>query len=243
MRDRMRTKSYDTLEKEAIAESLGISLNKYRYIERRIAESDNPNDTVENWLKEGKIRLRKTKEEVKEAKEEKAKEEKAKEEKAKKSDTENKKDKEADTDSDTNTESNDETKDSIVNDDVEIKDIEIKDVETKEEKVSKSTSKSTSTTNTNKHICDRCHSKIKDSEYNLNLSYLINGLAGYRFKIDSSRVKLCHDCAIELGKVVEGWLIDNGNGVKVKPWMGDDNKEDKEEDREVDGFDDFNFNF
>ena len=30
----MRTKSYDTLEKEAIAESLGISLNKYRYIER-----------------------------------------------------------------------------------------------------------------------------------------------------------------------------------------------------------------
>ena len=234
MRDRMRTKSYDTLEKEAIAESLGISLNKYKYIERRIAESDNPNDTVENWLKEGKIRLRKTKEEVKEEKEE-----KTKEEKAKKNDTEDKKDKEADTDSDTNTESNDETKDSIVNDDVEIK-----DVETKEEKVSKSTSKSTSTTNTNKHICDRCHSKIKDSEYNLNLSYLINGLAGYRFKIDSSRVKLCHDCAIELGKVVEGWLIDNGNGVRVKPWMGD-GKEDKEDkkDREVDGFDDFNFNF
>ena len=230
----MRTKSYDTLEKEAIAESLGISLNKYKYIERRIAESDNPNDTVENWLKEGKIRLKKTKEEVKEVKEE-----KGKEEKAKKNDTEIKKDKEADTDSDTNTESNDETKDSIVNDDVEIKN----DVEIKEEKASKSTSKSISTINTNKHICDRCHSKIKDSEYNLNLSYLINGLAGYRFKIDSTRVKLCHDCAIELGKVVEEWLIDNGNGVKVKPWMGDDDKEDKEEDKEVDGFDDFNFNF
>ena len=234
MRDRMRTKSYDTLEKEAIAESLGISLNKYKYIERRIAESDNPNDTVENWLKEGKIRLRKTKEEVKEVE---VKE--VKEEKAKKSDTEDKKDKEADTDSDTNTESNDETKDSIVNDDVEIKDAEIK-----EEKASKST-KSISTINTNKHICDRCHSKIKDSEYNLNLSYLINGLAGYRFKIDSSRVKLCHDCAIELGKVVEGWLIDNGNGVKVKPWMGDDDKEDKEEDKDKDKvineFDDFNF--
>lgn len=231
----MRTKSYDTLEKEAIAESLGISLNKYRYIERRIAESDNPNDTVENWVKEGKIRLRKTKEEVKE-------EEKEKEEKVKKNDTEDKKDKEADTDSDTNTESNNETKDSIVNDDVEIKDIKIKEIETKEEKASKSTlSKSTSTINTNKHICDRCHSKIKDSEYNLNLSYLINGLAGYRFKIDSSRVKLCHNCAIELGKVVEEWLIDNGNGVRVKPWMGDDGKEDKEEDREVDGFDDFNF--
>ena len=229
----MRTKSYDTLEKEAIAESLGISLNKYKYIERRIAESDNPNDTVENWLKEGKIRLRKTKEEVKEAKEE-----KTKEEKAKKNDTENKKDKETGTDSDTNTESNDETKDSIVNDDIEIKN----DVEIKEEKVSKST-KSISTINTNKHICDRCHSKIKDSEYNLNLSYLINGLAGYRFKIDSSRVKLCHDCAIELGKVVEEWLIDNGNGVNIKPWMGDGDKEDKEEDREADGFDDFNFNF
>ena len=227
----MRTKSYDTLEKEAIAESLGISLNKYKYIERRIAESDNPNDTVENWLKEGKIRLRKTKEEVKEAKEE-----KTKEEKAKKNDTENKKDKETDTDSDINTESNDETKDSIVNDDVEIKDVEIK-----EEKASKSTSKSISTINTNKHICDRCHSKIKDSEYNLNLSYLINGLAGYRFKIDSSRVKLCHDCAIELGKVVEEWLIDNGNGVNIKPWMGGNNKEDKEEDREADEFDDFNF--
>ena len=229
----MRTKSYDTLEKEAIAESLGISLNKYKYIERRIAESDNPNDTVENWLKEGKIRLRKTKEEVKEAKEE-----KTKEEKAKKNDTENKKDKETGTDSDTNTESNDETKDSIVNDDVEIKDVEIK-----EEKASKSISKSTSTINTNKHICDRCHSKIKDSEYNLNLSYLINGLASYRFKIDSTRVKLCHECAIELGKVVEEWLIDNGNGVKVKPWMGDGDKEDKEEDRKADGFDDFNFNF
>ena len=224
MRDSMRTKSYDTLEKEAIAESLGISLNKYRYIERRIAESDNPNDTVENWVKEGKIRLRKTKEEVKE-----------KEEKTKKNDTEIKKDKETDTDSDTNTESNDETKDSIVNDDVEIKE----NIEIKEEKASKSTS----TTNTNKHICDRCHSKIKDSEYNLNLSYLINGLAGYRFKIDSSRVKLCHDCAIELGKVVEEWLIDNGNGVNIKPWMGDGDKEDKEEDREADGFDDFNFNF
>ena len=220
----MRTKSYDTLEKEAIAESLGISLNKYRYIERRIAESDNPNDTVENWVKEGKIRLRKTKEEVKE-----------KEEKTKKNDTEIKKDKETDTDSDTNTESNDETKDSIVNDDVEIKE----NIEIKEEKASKSTS----TTNTNKHICDRCHRKIKDSEYNLNLSYLINGLAGYRFKIDSSRVKLCHDCAIELGKVVEEWLIDNGNGVNIKPWMGDGDKEDKEEDREADGFDDFNFNF
>ena len=234
----MRTKSYDTLEKEAIAESLGISLNKYKYIERRIAESDNPNDTVENWLKEGKIRLRKTKEEVKEEKEE-----KAKEEKTKKNDTENKKDKETDTDSDTNTESNDETKDSIVNDDTEIKNTETKDIEIKEEKASKSTSKSVSTTNTNKHICDRCHNKIKDSEYNLNLSYLINGLASYRFKIDSSRVKLCHECAIELGKVVEGWLIDNGNGVKVKPWMGDgkEDKKDKEEDREADGFDDFNF--
>ena len=233
MRYSMRTKSYDTLEKEAIAESLGISLNKYRYIERRIAESDNPNDTVENWLKEGKIKLRKTKEEVKEAKEE-----KTKEEKTKKNDTEDKKDKETDTDSDTSTESNDETKDSIVNDDVEIK-----DVETKEEKASKSTSKSISTINTNKHICDRCHSKIKDSEYNLNLSYLINGLAGYRFKIDSSRVKLCHDCAIELGKVVEEWLIDNGNGVKVKPWIGDDDKEDREEDRDkaINEFDDFNF--
>ena len=222
----MRTKSYDTLEKEAIAESLGISLNKYKYIERRIAESDNPNDTVENWLKEGKIRLRKTKEEVKETETKKTKE--LKDDNNTKDIKENKKDKEADTDSDTNTESNDETKDSIVNDDVEIKDVEIK-----EEKASKSTS----TTNTNKHICDRCHNKIKDSEYNLNLSYLINGLAGYRFKIDSSRVKLCHDCAIELGKVVEEWLIDNGNGVKVKPWMGDDDKEDKE----VDGFDDFNF--
>ena len=231
----MRTKSYDTLEKETIAESLGISLNKYKYIERRIAESDNPNDTVENWLKEGKIRLRKTKEEVKELEVKEVEEEKTKKEKQKKSDTENKKNKETDTDSDTNTESNDETKDSIINDDVEIKN----DIEIKEEKASKSTS----TTNTNKHICDRCHSKIKDSEYNLNLSYLINGLAGYRFKIDSSRVKLCHDCAIELGKVVEEWLIDNGNGVKVKPWMGDGDKEDKEEDREADGFDDFNFNF
>ena len=232
----MRTKSYDTLEKEAIAESLGISLNKYKYIERRIAESDNPNDTVENWLKEGKIRLRKTKEEVKETETKKTKE--LKDDNNTKDIKENKKDKEADTDSDTNTESNDETKDSIANDDVEIK----KDIEIKEEKASKST-KSISTINTNKHICDRCHSKIKDSEYNLNLSYLINGLAGYRFKIDSSRVKLCHECAIELGKVVEEWLIDNGNGVKVKPWMGDDDKEDKKEDREVDGFDDFNFNF
>ena len=208
----MRTKSYDTLEKEAIAESLGISLNKYRYIERRIAESDNPNDTVENWVKEGKIRLRKAKEEIKEEKEEKAKE----------NDTKIKKDKETDTDSDTNTKPNNEAKDSIANDSVEVK----------EEKVSKSTIK---------HICDRCHSKIKDSEYNLNLSYLINGLAGYRFKIDSTRIKLCHDCAIELGKVVEEWLINNGDGVKVKPWMGDNDKEDREEDKEVDGFDDFNF--
>ena len=212
----MRTKSYDTLEKEAIAESLGISLNKYKYIERRIAESDNPNDTVENWVKEGKIRQRKTKEEVKEEKEEKAKE------KAKENDTEDKKDKETDTDSDTDTKSDNETEDNIANDSVEVK----------EEKASKSTT----TINTNKHICDRCHSKIKDSEYNLNLSYLINGLAGYRFKIDSTRIKLCHDCAIELGKVVEEWLINNGDGVKVKPWMGD-NKENKE----VDGFDDFNF--
>ena len=223
----MRTKSYDTLEKEAIAESLGISLNKYKYIERRIAESDNPNDTVENWVKEGKIRQRKTKEEVKEEKEEKVKE------KTKENDTkdtkEDKKDKETDTDSDTNTKFDNETKDSIVNDSVEIK----------EEKASKSTT----TINTNKHVCDRCHSKIKDSEYNLNLSYLINGLAGYRFKIDSTRIKLCHDCAIELGKVVEEWLINNGDGVKVKPWMGDnkENKENKEKDKEVDGFDDFNF--
>ena len=214
----MRTKSYDTLEKEAIAESLGISLNKYKYIERRIAESDNPNDTVENWVKEGKIRARKTKEEVKEEKEEKAKE------KAKENDTTDKKDKETDTNSDTSTESDNKTEDSIANDSVEVK----------EEKASKSTTK---------HVCDRCHSKIKDSEYNLNLSYLINGLAGYRFKIDSSRVKLCHDCAIELGKVVEEWLINNGDGVKVKPWMGGnkEDKEDREEDKEVDGFDDFNF--
>ena len=223
----MRTKSYDTLEKEAIAESLGISLNKYKYIERRIAESDNPNDTVENWVKEGKIRQRKTKEEIKEEKEEKAKE------KEKENDTkdtkEDKKEKETDIDSDTNTKSDNETEDSITNDSVEVK----------EEKAFKSTI----TINTNKHVCDRCHSKIKDSEYNLNLSYLINGLAGYRFRIDSNRVKLCHDCAIELGKVVEEWLINNGNGVKVKPWMGDnkENKENREEDKELDGFDDFNF--
>ena len=225
----MRTKSYDTLEKEAIAESLGISLNKYKYIERRIAESDNPNDTVENWVKEGKIRQRKTKEEVKEDTKEDTKEEVKVTKKEKENDTkdtkEDKKDKKTDTDSDTNTESDNETKDSIVNNSVEIK----------EEKAFKSIS--------TKHVCDRCHSKIKDSEYKLNLSYLINGLAGYRFRINSNRVKLCHDCAIELGRVVEEWLINNGNGVKVKPWMGDnkENKEDREEDKEVDGFDDFNF--
>ena len=215
----MRIKSYDTLEKEAIAESLGISLNKYRYIERRIAESDNPNDTVENWVKEGKIRLRKAKEDTKESEAKETKDD---------SDTKTKKDKKTDTDSDTDTKPNNEAKDSIANDSVEVK----------EEKTSKST-----TINTNKHVCDRCHSKIKDSEYNLNLSYLINGLAGYRFKIDSTRVKLCHDCAIELGKVVEEWLINNGDGVKVKPWMGDnkEDKEDREVDKEVDGFDDFNF--
>lgn len=60
-------------------------------------------------------------------------------------------------------------------------------------------------------ICQCCGKKIDSSVRTLNLTYLTS-IAPYRFEVENENglVKVCGECALELGKVIETWMIEKG---------------------------------
>lgn len=59
--------------------------------------------------------------------------------------------------------------------------------------------------------CQCCGKKIDSSVRTLNLTYLTS-IAPYRFEIENENglVKVCGECALELSKVIEMWMIEKG---------------------------------
>lgn len=63
--------------------------------------------------------------------------------------------------------------------------------------------------------CNRCHKKIISGERNINLTYL-TGMAPWHRTVSLDKICLCSDCAKELNKIIDDWLINDGKGVKEK---------------------------
>lgn len=59
--------------------------------------------------------------------------------------------------------------------------------------------------------CQCCGKKIDSSIRTLNLTYLTS-IAPYRFEVENENglVKVCGECALELGKAIEMWMIEKG---------------------------------
>ena len=60
-------------------------------------------------------------------------------------------------------------------------------------------------------VCQCCGKKIDSSIRTLNLTYLTS-IAPYRFEVENENglVKVCSECALELGGVIEKWMIEKG---------------------------------
>lgn len=62
-----------------------------------------------------------------------------------------------------------------------------------------------------KSVCQCCGKKIDSSVRTLNLTYLTS-IAPYRFEVENENglIKVCSECALELGKVIEAWMLEKG---------------------------------
>ena len=60
-------------------------------------------------------------------------------------------------------------------------------------------------------VCQCCGKKIDSSIRALNLTYLTS-IAPYRFEVENENglVKVCSECALELGGVIEKWMLKKG---------------------------------
>lgn len=83
-------------------------------------------------------------------------------------------------------------------------------VEAKKKETKAATTKAATTKDT-RPTCQCCGKKIDSSVRTLNLTYLTS-IAPYRFEVENENglVKVCGECALELGKVIEAWMIEKG---------------------------------
>lgn len=77
--------------------------------------------------------------------------------------------------------------------------------------IAKNTPAKNNSTKDTRPTCQCCGKKIDSSVRTLNLTYLTS-IAPYRFEIENENglVKVCGECALELSKVIEGWMIEKG---------------------------------
>lgn len=64
-------------------------------------------------------------------------------------------------------------------------------------------------------FCDRCHEKIISGEKNINLT-ILTAMASWHRDVNKDRICLCTNCAKELNKVIDEFLLNNGKGMESK---------------------------